>query len=438
MSDAERHGAARPGPESETPTPPPVDQDRRTGGSDATGYEPGVYVPADREPAVPDRSPGHDRTVSPGAAAYGTGRERTGDGAAERGGADPAFGREPSGGVPDRDRGGSDPALDPTPGGVGPESDRGGAEPAFAPEPSGVDPDADRDHVGYDPALDRDVAGPDGGHYDPAADHEPAIGREAVTYEGAPGGEPIGREPGSADREPGLAGAERRSLEDASTEAAVEYRDSDTADRGPADVEETAAVARERGSEVAHSAADEVKHVARTAREEARQLSEEAKAEVRHIADDARAQLRAQAEAQTERVTESMRRFGDQLGALADGRTEDAGPLAGYAGAAADELRRAAERVRDGGLDGVLDDTRRFARRRPALFLTAAVVAGFAAGRLLRGGKDAHDEHRGSGGTGDTSVTDEASSGAGAGLYTGPPQYERPAPGPRDEEATWR
>lgn len=34
---------------------------------------------------------------------------------------------------------------------------------------------------------------------------------------------------------------------------------------------------------------------------------------------------------------------------------------------------------------GTLDKIRRFARRRPAVFVTAATIAGFVIGRLLRG-----------------------------------------------------
>jgi hypothetical protein len=41
------------------------------------------------------------------------------------------------------------------------------------------------------------------------------------------------------------------------------------------------------------------------------------------------------------------------------------------------------------GVEGVLDDVRSFARRRPGVFLLGAGIAGFAVGRLVRGAKDA-------------------------------------------------
>jgi hypothetical protein len=152
--------------------------------------------------------------------------------------------------------------------------------------------------------------------------------------------------------------------------------------------EGTMATARARGSEVAETTADEAKHVGGTAVDEGRQLADEAKAEIRHVAADARAQLREQASAQADKAAHSLRRFGDQASALAEGRPGEAGPLANYVEAAAEEIRRTAARMRDGGFEGVLDDTRRFARERPGLFLSAAAIGGFAAGRLLRGGKE--------------------------------------------------
>ncbi|GAA1671174.1 hypothetical protein GCM10009830_16440 [Glycomyces endophyticus] len=503
MSDAERHGAARPVPESETVTPPAnpaargstdPDRDRWTADPGAAD-EPDVYVPAEREPAVghrpvggeyeagrapAERDPGdYDATADRDPARPGTapGREPAagesvvyesaagGEAADDRGpapaaepdrydtAADPAAGREPGYGAP------AEPAIGREPVTYEPTADRDRVHPdsiddrnTVEREPVAYEQTADRDQVHPDPIEDRDTVEREPVTYEqtadrvdpdliddrdtaaarereridyaPAIDPEPGYDapverdaaverdtveprliadRDAVEYE------PVAVEPVAAEREP--AEVEREPVTDAS------------ATGGHAGVEETAAVARERGSDVAHTAADEVKHVARTAREEGAHLAEEARAEFRHIADDARAQLREQAEAQTERVTDSMRRFGDQLGALAEGRTEDAGPLAGYAGAAADELRRAAERVRDGGLDGVLDDTRNFARQRPALFLTAAVVAGFAAGRLLRGGKDAHDEHR--------DGADDVDSPSAEPFPTGEPAV-------RTEEETWR
>lgn len=161
--------------------------------------------------------------------------------------------------------------------------------------------------------------------------------------------------------------------------------------------EDTMETARARGSEVAETAADEAKNVGETALEEGRELAGEAKAEIRHLAEDAKAQLREQASAESDKVSESLSRLGEQFSALAEGRREEAGPLPDYLESAAEEIRRAAARLQDGGFDGVLDGTRRFARERPGLFLSAAALGGFAAGRLLRGGKEMREQQHESG-----------------------------------------
>jgi ElaB/YqjD/DUF883 family membrane-anchored ribosome-binding protein len=152
--------------------------------------------------------------------------------------------------------------------------------------------------------------------------------------------------------------------------------------------------ARRDDQSMTHAAADEAKGIAQVAREEGRELAGQAREELRSLAGDAREQLRQQIADQSAKATESLRRLGDQFDALAEGRTEEAGPLSGYAHSAAHELRHAAGRMEDRGFEGLLDDTRRFARNRPAAFLGIAAVAGFAAGRLLRGGAEVHKQHR--------------------------------------------
>jgi hypothetical protein len=108
---------------------------------------------------------------------------------------------------------------------------------------------------------------------------------------------------------------------------------------------------------------------------------------------------------QAEKAGDSLRRLGEQVSAFAQGRVEEAGPLPDYTRSAAERLQSTADRVQQQGFDAVIEDTKRFARRRPGAFLCAAALAGFAAGRLLRGGSEArkqqHDESRTSGtGTG--------------------------------------
>ena len=47
---------------------------------------------------------------------------------------------------------------------------------------------------------------------------------------------------------------------------------------------------------------------------------------------------------------------------------------------------RSPSRLEDRGIEGVVDDVSRFARRRPGVFLLAAAGAGFVVGRFVRSG----------------------------------------------------
>jgi hypothetical protein len=67
----------------------------------------------------------------------------------------------------------------------------------------------------------------------------------------------------------------------------------------------------------------------------------------------------------------------------------DGGVLVDLAHNAATRLDGVASRVERDGIDGLLDDVRSYARRRPGTFLVAAGVAGFVVGRLARNASSA-------------------------------------------------
>jgi hypothetical protein len=94
--------------------------------------------------------------------------------------------------------------------------------------------------------------------------------------------------------------------------------------------------------------------------------------------------LRGQASQQAERAGQGLRRVSAQLEALRQGDTEGAGPMLGYAEQLQGRVQGLAQRVEEGGIDGVMADVRTFARRRPVAFLAGAAAAGFLVGRLVR------------------------------------------------------
>jgi hypothetical protein len=74
----------------------------------------------------------------------------------------------------------------------------------------------------------------------------------------------------------------------------------------------------------------------------------------------------------------------EQLGSMARGEGPREGPVNDITRQLAGTVDRAATRLDEGGLDGALDDVKRFARQRPGLFILGAIGAGFAVGRLLK------------------------------------------------------
>jgi hypothetical protein len=160
-------------------------------------------------------------------------------------------------------------------------------------------------------------------------------------------------------------------------------------DRPKSEVAEAASTAVDKTvdktQEVARDAAEQAKGVAETAREQAAEVGHEVGAQAQRVVEEAKDKLREQGEQQSAQIASALRGFSDQAQALAEGRPQDAGALGGYAEQAAGKVAEVADRVEARGIEGALDDLKTFARRRPGVFLLGAGIAGFAAGRLLRG-----------------------------------------------------
>jgi hypothetical protein len=155
---------------------------------------------------------------------------------------------------------------------------------------------------------------------------------------------------------------------------------------------EVATTAADQGKQVAATTVEETKQVAGQAMEQVQAVAGEAKAQARTLLDQARTDVKAQADQQTDRIAEGLRGLAGQVQALLDGRTQEAGPLPDMARQATSQLEAFAGRLGDGGLDGVVDDVTRFARRKPGLFLAGAAALGFVGGRLLRGAQAAQQQ----------------------------------------------
>jgi len=163
---------------------------------------------------------------------------------------------------------------------------------------------------------------------------------------------------------------------------------------------EVAGTAAQQGKEVASTAAEQGKEVASTAVAGAQQVAGEAKREIADVArtatDEIRGlvsqvsdELRGQASTQTDRLAGGLRTLSSQLQDAASGKPLDAGPIKDLARQAGSTLDELSTRLSMGGVDGVVQDISRFARRKPGLFLASAATVGFFAGRMLRGAQAA-------------------------------------------------
>src|SRR5215212_2235624 len=158
---------------------------------------------------------------------------------------------------------------------------------------------------------------------------------------------------------------------------------------GATAVKESASTAVAKSGEVASTATEGGRQVASEASRQAGQLTQEALESARGLVSEATGSLREQAGQQTERAASGLRSLSEQVRALAEGRTDEAGAAGDYARQAGEKLQQVAERLESGGIEGAVSDLQSFARRRPGVFLLGAAAAGFAVGRLVRGAQAA-------------------------------------------------
>src|SRR5215216_781525 len=149
---------------------------------------------------------------------------------------------------------------------------------------------------------------------------------------------------------------------------------------------EAAGTRAEKGQEVADRTKAEASQVTETAKDQARQVKDEVTTQARGLVDQAKTELRDQGRSQADHAAQAIRRVGDQATALADGRVDEAGPVGDYVRKAGQQVGRLADHLDQRGMEGVVTDVQDFARRKPGVFLLGCAAAGFATGRLIRGG----------------------------------------------------
>jgi hypothetical protein len=141
--------------------------------------------------------------------------------------------------------------------------------------------------------------------------------------------------------------------------------------------------AKNEASELKHTAAEQGRNVVDTAKHEASAVLGEAKWQAKDLYAQTQRELKDQAKTQQQRIAVGLRSVSDELGSMAASSPNS--------GVATDLVRQVSSRLsgasawlgnRDPG--AVLQEVKRFARRKPGTFILAAVVVGVAAGRLTR------------------------------------------------------
>ncbi len=146
-----------------------------------------------------------------------------------------------------------------------------------------------------------------------------------------------------------------------------------TTDTAKDEAREVATTAADRGGDVAQTAAQEAKHVAEHAQQEARDLLREG-----------RAQLESQAKDGQRKAAQGLHELAGQLDRMAE-QADSPGIAVDVARQVSDRTRTVADWLEHREPGDLLDEVRRFARRRPGAFLVGAAVAGALVGRLTRG-----------------------------------------------------
>lgn len=146
----------------------------------------------------------------------------------------------------------------------------------------------------------------------------------------------------------------------------------------------TAEVAKGEAAQVKDTALDAGKSVAGTAKAEAATVAAEAGHQARSLLSTAGSELTAQASTQQSHLATLLQGYADELGGMARGSSQS-GQLTDLAHQAAQKGSDIARWLDEKEPADVLEEVRRFARRRPVAFLALCGLAGVVAGRVTRG-----------------------------------------------------
>jgi hypothetical protein len=146
----------------------------------------------------------------------------------------------------------------------------------------------------------------------------------------------------------------------------------------------TVKTAKSEAANVKDTAADAASGVADVAKSEVSNVATEAKYQTRNLVDQTRSELRGQVNNQQSQLASKVRGLASELGSMAS-KSDESGPMTDLAQEAARRGGEIAHWLETHEPADVLEEVKRFARRRPVAFLALAAAAGVVAGRVTRG-----------------------------------------------------
>jgi hypothetical protein len=183
---------------------------------------------------------------------------------------------------------------------------------------------------------------------------------------------------------------------------------------------ETKDVAVDEAKNVGQTAAQAGTQVASVATDQAKQVAQETQRQAKDLLDQGRTQVKSQVVTQQQKAGQGLSSLAQELRALADGTSQGApGPARDLLQQASSSMENFASMLQNREPADLLEEVRRFARRKPGLFLLGAAAAGVLAGRLTSGVKAAHSD-----------------TGSTGGPYTTQTNYVDPTPTYSDYPAT--
>jgi hypothetical protein len=151
-----------------------------------------------------------------------------------------------------------------------------------------------------------------------------------------------------------------------------------------ADEQSTTDVAKGEAAAVKDTAVDAGKQVASTAKDEAVNVVSEAKYQAKGLLGTATSEVQNQASTQQGRLASTLRGYTDELQGISQGNAPS-GVVGDLLQQAATKGSQIAQWLEDREPGDVLEELRRYARRRPVMFLALCGLAGIVAGRITRG-----------------------------------------------------